>query len=238
MGEVVSWVYPPLGARPVVWLLVFGDSVRGKIPHLGIWIAFNILLHAKPCASRLIFSIPHASELLEVCLDILLGMFTTISWRQAVLATALLLGLDVVAMAHVSLLHLDQFFGEIVHSLVVVGRIRDFTRCESKPSDGLLNSDEVFSFLSVGVCVVESRIGRVSGNRQSVKSFASFLPKNLWSVSYMHHNELLNTHSSTTVELCKAKVDSDGLGVSKLNSLLATSKPFETQHQELHEGSR
>lgn len=52
-------------------------------------------------------------------------------------------------------------------------------------------------------------------------------------------NELLdNTDSSTAVILCKAKVDSDGLGVSKLYFLLATSQPLETQHQELHEGSR
>lgn len=163
MCEVVGWVYPPLGARPVVWLLVFGYSVRGKIPHLGIWVALNVLLHAKPSAPRFIFSISHATELFEVCLDVLLGMFATISWRQAVLATALLLGLDVVAMAHVGPLHLDHFFGEIVHALVVVGRIRDFARCESKPSDGLLNGDEVFSFLGVGVCVVESKFGRVSG---------------------------------------------------------------------------
>lgn len=54
----------------------------------------------------------------------------------------------------------------------------------------------------------------------------------------MHHKRMLSTHSSTAVELCKAKVDSDGLGVSKLSFLLATLQSLVTQNQGLHEGSR
>lgn len=157
MCEIVGRVYPPLGACPEVRFLILGNSVGSKIPHLRVRVVLDILLHAKPGASWRIFSISHATELLEVGLNILFRMLASIPWGQAVLATTLFLGLDIIAMAHIGLFHLDQFFGEVVHSLVIVGGIGDFGRSESQPSDRVLDGDEVLSFFGIGVRVVESK---------------------------------------------------------------------------------
>lgn len=198
MCEIVGRVYPPLGACPEVWFLILGDSVGSEIPHLRVRIVLDILLHTKPGASRRIFSISHATELLEVGLNILFRMLASISWGQAVLATALLLGLDIIAVAHIGLFHLDQFFGEVVHSLVVVGGIGDFTRSESQPSDRVFDGDKVFSLFGIGIRVVESKNLRPISN------------------SFVNNVGGEGAYSSAAVELGKAEVDSNCLCVTKL----------------------
>lgn len=129
--KVVCGIYPPFRTRSVVRLLVLGDSVGGNIPHLGVGVVDNVLLHAQPGAPGLILSIAHATELPEVGLDILVRVLASVSGAQAVFAATLLLCFDIVAVAHVGLFHLDELLGEVVHSLVVVGRVGDFAGGEA-----------------------------------------------------------------------------------------------------------
>lgn len=102
MRKFISRVDAPLCARPQVRLLFFGDSIRGNMPHLGIGI-LNVLLHAEPGSPGLIFPISHGTELGEVCLDVWVRVFVSISLAGSVLVAALQLGLGVGAVAHVGL---------------------------------------------------------------------------------------------------------------------------------------
>ena len=156
MREIISRIYPPLGTRPKVRLLVLGYSVGGDIPHLGVGI-LNILLHAEPGALRRVLTVSHAAKFLEVGLDVLACMLTTISRGRAILSAALQLDLGFGTVAYIRLLLFDQLLGEVIHALEVIGRIGDFGRGKSKPPDCFLNRDKVLPLLCVGICVIESK---------------------------------------------------------------------------------
>lgn len=58
----VSWVDPPLGARPEM-VIIFENTVRCQIPHLRVLVSKNILLHSERRFHGLVFPIPHGTEL-------------------------------------------------------------------------------------------------------------------------------------------------------------------------------
>jgi hypothetical protein len=117
--EIVGREDLPLGSS-VVRLLLLGYSVGCKIPHLGVS-ACDVLLHAEESGLRLVFSIMHVLELLEICLDILFGMLASITGTLlSFLSTALELNLGLITMADVGLLLLDELLGEIEELLEVV----------------------------------------------------------------------------------------------------------------------
>jgi hypothetical protein len=117
--EIVGREDLPLRSS-VVRLLLLGYSVGGKIPHLGVTTC-DILLHAKESSLGLVFSVVHILELLEVCLDVLLGMLTSVTGALlSFLSTALELDLGLVTMADVCLFLLDKLLSKVEELLEVV----------------------------------------------------------------------------------------------------------------------
>lgn len=106
VGEIVGGIYTPLSARSKMWPLILWNSIGCNVPHLGVGI-LNILLQAEPGTLWRILAIPHAAEFLEVSLDVLVCMRTTISWASTFLPAALQLRLRFVAMAHICILLFD-----------------------------------------------------------------------------------------------------------------------------------
>lgn len=110
--EIVGRENLPLG-RSVVNLLVLRYAVGRKIPHLRVAVC-DVLLHAEESSLGCVFSIVHILELLEVCLDILLGMGATVSGTfLSFLSTTLKLDLSFVTVADVCLVLLNKLLGEI-----------------------------------------------------------------------------------------------------------------------------
>jgi hypothetical protein len=104
----------------VVRLLLLGYSVGCKIPHLGVS-ACDVLLHAEESGLGLVFAIVHVLKLLEVRLNILLGVLASITGSLlSFLSTTLELNLGLVTMADIGLLLLDELLGEIEELLEVV----------------------------------------------------------------------------------------------------------------------
>lgn len=117
--EIVGREDLPLGSS-VVRLLLLGYSVGRKIPHLGVS-ACDVLLHAEESGLRLVFSIVHVLELLKVRLNILLGVFASVTGSLlSFLSTTLELNLGLVTVADIGLLLLDELLGEIEELLEVV----------------------------------------------------------------------------------------------------------------------
>lgn len=114
-----------------VLLLVFGDSVGGEIPHLGVGVC-DILLHAQESGLWRVFAIAHVLELLDVCLNILLGVFAAVSRTfLAFLSTSLELDFFFVAVTDVGSVFLDEFYSQVVKLLEVVTGMCDFVGCET-----------------------------------------------------------------------------------------------------------
>lgn len=122
--EVIGREDLPLGSS-VVRLLLLGYPVRGKIPHLGVSTG-DILLHAEERGHGLVFAVVHVLELLEVRLDVLLGVLASVSRALlAILSSTLELDLSFVAVADISLLLLDELLGKVEQLLEVVTRVSD-----------------------------------------------------------------------------------------------------------------
>lgn len=117
--EIVGREDLPLGSS-VVRLLLLGYSVGCKIPHLGVS-ACDVLLHAEESGLRFVFSVVHVLELLKVCLNILLGVFASVTGSLlSFLSTTLELDLGLVTMADIGLLLLDELLGEIEELLEII----------------------------------------------------------------------------------------------------------------------
>ena len=107
--EVVGRIDLPLILRSVMLLLQ--HTVRSEIPHLRISILY-ILLHSEKGSLGFVFAIAHASELLQVGLDILLGILTSISRASSsLLSSTLELNFGLVAVADISLAECNQLLG-------------------------------------------------------------------------------------------------------------------------------
>jgi hypothetical protein len=96
-----------------MWPLVLRNTVGCNVPHLGIRV-LDILLHAKPSCCRRILAVSHAAKFLQIGLDILTRMRTSISWAGTFLAATLQLGFRFVAVAYIGTTLLYQFLGEII----------------------------------------------------------------------------------------------------------------------------
>lgn len=88
-------------------------SVRSKVPILRVATG-DILLHPKECSLRLVFSVTHIPEFLQIRLDILLGVRAAVAWRSALFSSSLKLDFGLVAVANVCLLYLDELLGEVI----------------------------------------------------------------------------------------------------------------------------
>lgn len=103
--------------------LLLGNSVGGEIPHLGVAVLY-VLLHAEERSLGLVLAVVHVLELLQVGLDILVGVLASVSWAFFTLfSSALELNLGLVAVTNVSLLFLDELLGEVKKSLEVIARV-------------------------------------------------------------------------------------------------------------------
>ena len=112
-------------------LLVLGYPVSSEIPHLRVAVC-DILLHAKESSLGCVFAVVHILELLEVCLDILLGVLASVAGSLlSLLSTTLKFDLGLVTVADVCLLLLDEFLGEIEELLEVVTGVCDGAGLES-----------------------------------------------------------------------------------------------------------
>ena len=99
-------------------VLLLQHTVRSKIPHLRVGI-LDILLHSEERRLRLVLSILHIPELLQVRLDVLLRVLAPIS-RAVVLSSTLKLDFCVAAVANVGLSELNQLLRMVVQPLEVV----------------------------------------------------------------------------------------------------------------------
>lgn len=123
--EVVSGENLPFWSADVL-LLVFGDSVGGEIPHLGVGVC-DVLLHAQESSLRRVFAVTHVLEFLNVCFHILLGVLAAVSRAfLAFLSTSLELDFFFVAVADVGSVFLDEFYSQVVKLLEVVTGVCDF----------------------------------------------------------------------------------------------------------------
>lgn len=130
VGEVVGRENLPLGGANVL-LLVLGDSVCRKIPHLRVGV-LNVLLHAEERRLGSVLSIAHVLELLNVCFHVLLGVLAAESRAfLAFLSATLKLNLLLVAVADISAVLFDQLNGKVVELLEVVAGVCDFVGGEA-----------------------------------------------------------------------------------------------------------
>jgi hypothetical protein len=98
-------------------------------PHLRIGV-LNVLAHPQERRLGLIFPVLHIPELLQVCLNILLGVLASVS-RSVVLPSALQLEVCVAAMADVGFFELDELFGVLIELLEMVARVCNPSRFET-----------------------------------------------------------------------------------------------------------
>jgi hypothetical protein len=122
VGEVVGREHLP-GGSPDMLLLLLGNSVGGKIPHLGVAV-LDILFHAEERSLGLILAVVHVLELLQIGLHILLSVLASVSRTLlALLSSALELDLGFAAVANIGLFLLDELLCKVKEPLEVVARV-------------------------------------------------------------------------------------------------------------------